>query len=149
MNDYFFFWLSIGMLAALLELSNPGLFLFLSVTGGAIVAALSSIWLDLFEYQFMVFFIATCIAIYLLRYELIAGRLFRVAHHPTNVERLQGKRGHVVQTIAPYKMGAVKLGGEVWSACSIHEDLLVHEGQIVEVVQVVGAHVRVKKFHSF
>lgn len=129
-------WCAVAAMFLLLELGSPGLFFCLSLCFGALAAApVAWATTDLVA-QGVAFLVGTAIAFLILKrwveQELHHG-------HRTNVHALQGRRGVVVADITAHQAGMVKLGGEVWSALSAHNDAIPAQ-TLVEVVRVRGTH---------
>src|ERR1700689_1207808 len=58
----------------------------------------------------------------------------------TGAAALGGKRAVVLERIANNEgVGCVKIDGEVWTARSLDDDLVIDPGTVVEVVQIKGA----------
>jgi membrane protein implicated in regulation of membrane protease activity len=57
---------------------------------------------------------------------------------------LLGKRGFVITNIGEKQSGMVKINGATWAARCVHGSV-IHVGDEVEVVDVRGTHVIVKK----
>lgn len=58
----------------------------------------------------------------------------------TGSAALVGKRAVVLERIANDEgVGCVKIDGEVWTARSLDDDLVIDPGTVVEVVQIKGA----------
>jgi membrane protein implicated in regulation of membrane protease activity len=58
----------------------------------------------------------------------------------TGAAALVGKRAVVLERIANDEgVGCVKIDGEVWTARSLDDDLVIEPGTIVDVVQIKGA----------
>lgn len=144
MNTYFFFWLTVALATACLELGHPGLFYFLSCASGAVIAALSALYGIEFEYQILIFFVMTIGSIFAIKH-LLVNWLATHAQYHSNTQALHGQHVYVTQAIFPNKSGTVKIGSETWVARSTNDAEILHVGQLVEVVRVVGAHVKVRK----
>jgi membrane protein implicated in regulation of membrane protease activity len=65
-------------------------------------------------------------------------RFYSTQLQPTNTDALVGRRATAVTQIT-HENGRVKIGGDVWSARSLHEDNLIEEGSTVTVVEIAGA----------
>ena len=63
----------------------------------------------------------------------------------SNFYALQGKKGTVVKIIKLDQTGQIKIDGQIWSARSLHLQLL-EPGALVEVIRVSGCHCIVKKY---
>lgn len=60
-----------------------------------------------------------------------------VKTHKTNTDALPGKHGVVTRLIPVEKIGQVRVGGELWSAQSVHGQIEVGTSIIVERVEGV------------
>ena len=138
------YWLMAALIFLLFELSSPGLFLFLSFSCGALFGALAS-WLGYsFAMQSIIALFGTiCSLVILTRW--VKGQLHRFTKEQhTNIYALIGKRGYILKKVTPEKFGQAKINGEVWSCKSTHQEE-IEIGQEIEVVQVSGSHIVVKK----
>lgn len=136
-----YWWLLVAFFFLIMEMGHPGLFYFLSFFFGGLTAAAVSYMTESLIVETIAFFCGTIVALYVLR--SWAGKN-RPAQH-TNFYVLRGKRGVVKQDISSENPGLVTIGGQVWAARIIHHDDKVLIGDVVEVVDVRGAHVVVKK----
>jgi membrane protein implicated in regulation of membrane protease activity len=142
------FWIAWAACAILFELGHPGLFVFLGLAAGAVPGIL----LSFYGYTPVAQMAAVGIASLLftaLAY-VWARRTEKRRHgnaYASNIYRLQGQAGVVVQNIEPHAVGLVKLGGELWSARSVNEQL-VENNTMVIVVNVVGCHLVVQPVRS-
>jgi membrane protein implicated in regulation of membrane protease activity len=143
-SSLFYWWLIVAFFFLIMELGHPGLFFFLSFFFGGLTAAVTSYMTDSIIMQLISFFSVTVIALYALRY----WGMFLVGKNrsaQTNFYALKGKRAVVKQDITGERAGLVTIGGQVWVARVIHHDDVASIGDVVEVVDVRGAHVVVKK----
>lgn len=133
----------------LFEIAHPGLFLCLSFAIGASFAAMASYYDFDFVVQCSIALLGTLIGFFVLyawlRMTGYAGP--GIGSHHSGVDVLPGKRAVVIKTIQPDVFGQVKINGEIWSARSVHNQLIA-QGTLVEVVYQRGAHVVVKELHS-
>ncbi len=139
----FLVWLIIAFLFLIFELGSPGLFYFLSFGAGALVAAITSLFIPSIIVQSLVFLGSTVCALLALHYWVLKRRVKYPLHHRTNIYALQGKHGYVTKQITLEKPGYVKVNGEIWLARTEHEGLDVDDK--IEIVTVRGAHLVVKK----
>lgn len=144
-NASFYWWLIIAFLFLIMEMGNPGLFFFLSFFFGGLVAALISYLTESLFVQICVFFSSTIVALSILRYWGIALAGKNRPHQQTNFYALKGKRAIVKQDISESRLGLVVIAGQVWAARTISSENIIRIGDIVEVIDVQGAHVVVKK----
>lgn len=142
--NFFYLWLVIAFLFLLLEMGSPGLFYFLSFFFGGLAAAIATFWTDVALIQIISFFSASIGSVVLLRYVILPILLKGRPQERTNVYALKGKHGFVVSTITQRKSGFVLLNGTRWAARSVDNEL-IEKDQAVEVVNVQGTHVIVKK----
>ena len=63
----------------------------------------------------------------------------------TNLDRVIGMKGIVTQDIVPMNIGEIKVDGKLWSAIS--DEKLV-TGDIVEILQIDGVKLKVKKWED-
>jgi membrane protein implicated in regulation of membrane protease activity len=138
-----FFWLIIGLFFLVLELGNVGLFFFLSFFFGATAAALVSLCTDSLSFQSSIFLGASVCAFWVLKYWL---KKEQKNIHRTNIYALQGKKALVLQDVSLDAPGAVKVGGEIWSAKPLEKNVCV-AGSWVTVVRVEGAHLIVSSLN--
>jgi membrane protein implicated in regulation of membrane protease activity len=145
MTSLFYWWLIVAFFFLIMEIGHPGLFFFLSFCFGGLCAAAVSCATESLIIQFLSFFGGTIVALYILRYWGISLVEKNRPHQQTNFYALKGKRAVVTHDIAGEKPGLVTIGGQVWAARVVHHDDSVRIGDVVEVVDVRGAHVVVKK----
>lgn len=129
-------WAMMAALFCLIELKTPGLFYFLSFALGSIGAGISAFngWLP--QDQMVLFFGLSSVAFFFLR--VCVGVMHKtVKNHKTNTEALLGKHGVVTRLISTQKVGQVRVGGELWSAQSLHGQLEAGASVVVERVEGV------------
>lgn len=68
----------------------------------------------------------------------LAKKVFKVGDTMTNVDSLMGKTGIVHVVIAPYKVGQVKVNGQIWTAKAELDDVSIPVGVEIEVLRVEG-----------
>jgi len=142
MSDLFFlltpnigyFWLILALAFLLLELSTPGLFLFLTFAIGAVFAAITAF----LEYSLFI----QCISLIL--GFLISFLIFKLVLKKketqrvnTNIDALVGRTCFVIKKIDKNNSGLVKVDGEVWAA-TVKEDKEFLPGQNAKIVFVKG-----------
>jgi len=144
MENLLFFWLVVAVLFLIMEMGAPGLFFFLSFFFGALICALATFFTQSLVVQSIIFLIGTAISFLLLHF-FVKTRFVKGHGEPSNMYALQGKQAVVLKAIAKYRAGKVKVFGDVWTARTYGDEVL-QEGERVEIVQVKGAHLIVKKF---
>jgi membrane protein implicated in regulation of membrane protease activity len=138
-----FFWFGVSLFFLLLEMGSPGLFFFLSFFLGALVSGcVALIVTPSLIIQGVVFLGSSLAAFFVLHYWVKKG-VRETAVHKTNIFTLQGKHGLIIKEIRADEVGLVKVGGETWSARSVHNQP-IKIGTKVTVVQVRGAHLIVR-----
>lgn len=141
----FYWWLVVAFFFLIMEIGNPGLFFFISFFFGGLCAAIASCITHSVIGQLIIFFGSTIVALYILRHWGISLMSKNRPHQQTNFYALKGKRAVVRQDIASERAGLVTINGQVWAARIVHHEDTVRVGDVVEVVDVRGAHVVVKK----
>lgn len=143
MNTAFYIWMAISFLFVLLELSYFGLFLFLSLACGAFLTAFFSLIISFFAVQFFLFLVMSIISLIIMikRINKIVDKDY--VYQKTNTQALLGRHAFVMKEILPESVGEVKIGGELWSARSVHGNFIASGSRVI-VIQVKGAHVVVE-----
>ena len=143
MSIYPIFWFVTALFFLLFELGHPGLFYFLSFSCGAAAAFCASLWdLTIFD-QIVLFFLVTIGAAVTLRKWV--RRHGNRGHYQSNVYALRGKKGVVVTPVAQGQFaGYIHVEGQVW-AYKVINDEVIPAGSTVEVVDVQGAHLVVRR----
>ena len=124
-------------------MGSPGLFYFLSLSSGSLAAALAALMTESIPVQCTTFLIITLLSLLCLRFWVTKSNQTK-SDNLTNIDALVGKQGIVIRVIDHDKVGEVKVGGEVWSARSLNQDVLP-EGESIVIVRVTGAHLVVQK----
>ena len=138
------FWLVIAFFFLIMEMGSPGLFFFISFFFGGLIAASISFLTPSTIIQTICFLSGTGVASLVLRYWIVPKIGKDRSHERTNVYALKGKQGFVLKGISFEHPGLVRINGEIWAA-KIARDQSVIKGDLIEVVEVRGAHVIVKK----
>jgi membrane protein implicated in regulation of membrane protease activity len=144
MPELWYVWLIASFIFLIMELGHPGLFYFISFFFGGLSAAILSYLMYDIHFQMISFFVGSIIAFFILQRFAVALTKHS-AHQQTNFYTLKGKRAIVRQEISFNKGGLVVVNGQVWAARSIYQDDCLSVGVIVEIVDVRGAHLVVKK----
>ncbi|CAN5189755.1 hypothetical protein BH09DEP1_BH09DEP1_2500 [soil metagenome] len=139
MNMFSMLWALFSLVFVILEIGHPSLLFFLSLSFGSLSAALAAWYHFEFVNQMAVFFIATILALWLLKKFLKRMHGFS---HRTNVYALVGKQAQVSVAITPDVPGYVKVQGDVWLARSLHACLPLNSK--AKIIEVRGAHVIVE-----
>lgn len=124
------FWIILILFLAIIEVVTVNLVTIWYVAS-AIVALIISFFTDNFTIQFAVFVILG--TIFLLTTKKTLDKLVKDKHAKTNLDRVIGMEGIVVEEITKNKLGAVKVDGKVWSASS---SKTIKENSIVKVLDI-------------
>ena len=103
--------------------------------GGALAAALSTLFGANLIAQIVIFLVVSIALIYLtkpLRIKLKIGK------EKTNVDAIVGKTGFVIETISPAAFGQVKVDGVMWTAKAEDSNSVIDAGAEVTVTGVEG-----------
>ena len=68
----------------------------------------------------------------------LAKKVLKIGDTKTNVDSLIGKKGIINIAITPYKVGQVKVNGQIWTAKADQDDVDIPAGEEVEVLRVDG-----------
>lgn len=143
-SNLLFLWLVVAMFFLILEMGSPGLFFFLAFFFGAIISASSAFVTSSMLVQSVIFLIGSIASFMVLHFWVKRKILKPEEHELSNIYALKTKRAKVLKRITPDQSGTVKVGGEIWSARSQHQEV-IEEGEHVSIVSVKGAHLIVKK----
>ncbi|MBN2259106.1 MAG: NfeD family protein [Clostridiales bacterium] len=107
---------------------------------GALIALISSYFIDSFIIQVTIFVISSIAALYFTK--PLVKKYLKVGRERTNVDSLIGENGVVVKEIKKYETGQVKVKGQIWTAYSEDE---IEVGTDVTVEEVKGVRLKVRK----
>ncbi len=141
MDTMVYMWLSIAVCFLIFEVGHPGLFFFLSFSCGAVCAAALSYGECGLTWQIIGFLISAACSLLIMRSLFLSNAQ---SGTPTNVYALQGKHAVVTRAIPAHGVGSVKVGGEEWTAESLHNEAYA-VGTRVTIIRVQGARVIVER----
>jgi membrane protein implicated in regulation of membrane protease activity len=131
-------WTVIAVVFTLGELHANSFYLAPFAVGGAIAAVLAAAGAG-GTVAVIAFVVAALLFLALLR-PIAARRRLAGPALRTGTAALVGQHALVLERIANHEgVGAVKIGGEVWTARSYDEDEVIGVGEQVEVVEIRGA----------
>ena len=136
--DAWLIWLIAGVFAAVGEIVTTGFFLAPFAIGafGAMLADLVGAGAAL---QFIVFAALTLTCFGLVR-PIAKRHMYTPPRIRTGAAALVGQSAMVLERVAnDLGTGSVRIGGEVWTARSYDDDVVLEEGAKVEVVEIRGA----------
>ena len=134
-----YLWVLIIILLALAEVTTVNLTTIWFVASG-LVSLILSFFIDNFHIQLGVFVILGIILLITTKSKLQA--LVNERREKTNLDRIVGMQGYVVEKITKRKNGAVKVDGKVWTAFA---DQTIPKDSDVEILAIEGVKVKVKK----
>ena len=135
-------WLVAAVGLAGAEVLTGDLFL-LMLSGGALAAVGSSLLIDNFVVDGIVFAVVSILLLVLVR-PALRRRFAAGTGLPEPMKALEGKNALVLDRVARHE-GQVKLDGEVWTARPLNENDVYEPGDHVTVVQIDGATAVVQK----
>ena len=133
------FWVIIILVLAIIEVVTINLVTIWYVAS-AIIALITSFFIDNFTIQFSIFVILG--TIFLITTKKTLDKLVKEKNEKTNFDRIVGMEGIVTEEITRNKIGAVKVDGKVWSATSNKK---ISEGSIVKVLEINSTKLKVEK----
>ena len=138
MNQWVF-WLILVIFLAFIEIITINLVTIWFVISG-IISFIISIFFDNFTAQFAVFVIGGIIL--LITTKPILTKYFSVNKIKTNIDRIVGMKGIVIEKINKNQNGLVKIDGKVWTAYAEHP---IEKDEIVKILEIKGARIKVEK----
>lgn len=133
-------WFIVAAVLFILEILTPGTFFFACLGLGAVCAGISALLFPGEVVSAVAFIVFSVASIYTIR--PFAKKMFKFRDRKSNTDALVGKKTTVLENITPTEMGLVKIDGEFWKAAS---DEKIEVGAIVEVINIEGTHLIVKK----
>ncbi len=129
-------WLALFVVLIVFETVTTGLFT-IWFAGGALIALLVSLFLDMWVVQMVVFLIVSFLLLYFMR--PVAMRKFNAKRLKTNVEDIAGREAKVTELIDNLNAsGTAILNGLEWSARSVEDSVTIPVGERVLVREVRG-----------
>lgn len=130
------FWFIIATSCIILELINPGLFLFLPISFAALATCIA-LWYDIVPCDQYLFFSVVCAISFLIVQQWLKKRYHSsIDHHYTsNAQALIGKT-IVITQILEHNIGYGKVNGEIWQAeLNKPEALVIGQAYVIVAVQ--------------
>lgn len=137
------FWLITGLILIILEVTTLT-FILLWIGIGAIIAGISAFVLPSIGMQLLIFSITSLLLLIYTR-PLTQRWRKKTPNMQSGVYALIGKEAVVVDEITELKSGAVKVGGEIWSA---YGETTLLSGETVQIVGVKGVTLQVKSLEG-
>ncbi len=141
-------WLIVAGICFVLEIITVG-FLIFWFGIGALIASLVSLVINNLVVQFAVFVFSSTLLLFFTK--PLLNKFAKTDDNQTRKFSIIGKRAIVTKEINFLaNSGQIKVGGEIWSAKSENESIIIPQNEEVEVVDISGvrAVVRTVKVHS-
>lgn len=135
----FYIWLMIIILLVIAEAMTVNLVTIWYVASG-IVALILSFFVDNFTIQFAVFALLGTILLITTRQTL--QKLVDMRKERTNLDRIIGMEGIVIEEISKNHNGAVKVDGKVWTAVSNKK---IKIDSTVKILEIEGSKIKVEE----
>ena len=127
-------WIVLAVIFIIIEVNTLGLAT-IWFAGGALVAAVSTMFTDSMLLQVIIFTLVSIILLYLTK---PLRKKLKIGKEKTNVDALIGKKGFVMETISPAVFGQVKVEGIIWTAMSADKEAVIEAGTEITVAGVEG-----------
>lgn len=137
--SFWLVWIILGVVFLVLEILTPTFF-FISFGVACITTGFAAIFIKNLFWQLILFSAVCLVVFFLLR--RFSSKYFTSEKNLTNVYSLVGKSGIVQEQISAYKVGKIKINGEVWSASS---EQTLEKNELAQVESLSGNRVIVKK----
>jgi len=136
-----FFWFILALILFIIEIMTPGVFFFSAIGVGALLTGIF-FWIfpEAIIVGWIVFILSSVVTVYFVR--PLVRKMVIKQPVKSNVDSLIGQKALVIEKIDPPHLGMVKIAGELWRA---EGDVFIDSGQLVEIIQVEGNHLKVKK----
>ena len=133
------YWLIIILILSFVEIITINLVTIWFVAGAAI-ALVTSLFIDSFYVQFLVFGISGLLIMVFTR--PLLKKLLKKDKEKTNLDRVIGMQGICTEDILKNNVGEVKVDGKRWSAIS---SVKIKKGENITVTEIDGVKLKVKK----
>ena len=134
-------WLIISGVCLVLEMLTVGFLLFWFAVG-ALIAMISSFFIDSVIIQTTIFLISSTLLLFATK-PFVKKFQKNTPDYKTNSASIEGEKGTVIREINPEGKGQIKIHSEVWSALSSNNDTIpVGTNIIVERIEGVKAIVK-------
>lgn len=143
MDPIIWVWVGLLLLLIVFELATTSLTTIWFAGGALISLILAILNVDLWI-QIVVFFVVSLLLLIFTR--PVFTKLLKMGEHKTNVESLAGMKIRVTEEINNLnETGTAFVNGLEWSARSKDPGVIIAEGETVEIVEVSGVKLIVKK----
>lgn len=145
MEDYLI-WIIVIIVAGIVEAASMNLISIWFIPSGFITMLLSFTGMPLWA-QILIFILLSTLSLIFI-YPWAKNKL-KLGKTKTNYEAVIGKIGIVIMDIDNMKaVGQVKVDGQVWTARTAIDDVLIKEGEEVRVLEVKGVKLIVERIEE-
>jgi len=135
-----YWWIIIGILFLIIEISIPGLFFFISLAIGCGAGGISTLLGISINIQYVIALISALISLYILT-TLFANKKHQ--KYASNSDALVGQKAIVTHTLESHTPGRVKVNGEEWPAITQNHTRL-EKNTLVTIIKIEGNKLIVK-----
>jgi membrane protein implicated in regulation of membrane protease activity len=135
-------WVVAAVLLAIIEALTMGLATIWFAIGAAVAAVTAMLGANA-AVQVAVFLVVSILTLLLTR--PIAIKKLKVGREKNVTQQMEGRRGIVVEAMAPFSAGLVKVGGVIWTAVGEDSAGEIDKGEEVVIVRIEGVKVIVKR----
>lgn len=137
-------WVILGILLLIGEIFTPAFFLACFAVGAFAAALLFPFGASL-NVQIFVFALVSLVCAFAVRPFVLRFLSKKEGEIKTGMRAMEGKTGHVTEAFGgPGKYGYVRIGGEDWRACGLHEEFFSKD-ELVVVDSVSGVTLWIRK----
>lgn len=140
----YYIWLVFGVFMIIIEIFTPGFFAASLGISSVLTSFIALIFPDIIYLHWLAFIVFNIVMFVFLRKIFIKYLYNEKQSKKTNIDAIIGKTG-IVQEKIDDKGGYVKVYGDMWKAILAEDGKKIQEGKKVQVVNVEGNKVIVKK----
>lgn len=142
-NPFIWIWLVLTIILIIFEVCTTGLTSIWFAAGGVVAFILSLLKAPIWA-QIIAFVVVSVLLLIFTR--PLVQKVLKVGENKTNLDSLIGKSAKVITEIDNNKgTGNAVVNGQEWTARSADDSEIIPEGTIVEVVNITGVKLIVKK----
>lgn len=142
-NPFIWIWLVLTIILIIFEVCTTGLTSIWFAAGGVVAFILSLLKAPIWA-QIIAFAVVSVLLLIFTR--PLVQKVLKVGENKTNLDSLIGKSAKVITEIDNNKgTGNAVVNGQEWTARSADDSEIIPEGTIVEVVNITGVKLIVKK----
>lgn len=139
-------WLAAVIIFALAEMITTSLTT-IWFAGGALVAFIMSLFKAPLWAEILVFLVTSILLLMITR--PLLTKVFKTGETKTNIDSLIGMKAKVIVEINNcQEVGYAVLNGQEWTARSVDDDDIIRENEMVEVVEISGVKLIVRRINK-